>query len=263
MAEGRSLPLVLGHRGYRARFPENTLLAFREALAAGADGIECDIQKTRDGHYVVIHDPATGRVAGSNAEVGTTDREVLAALDLGQGQRIPALEDLLRSMPAGAWLDLELKAETITPDDCPRVAGILDSMFPRANLMVSSFEPRLLEPFRAKGFRVGLLVGEEMAALGFRSFASTLRRLRPQYVNLPIDMVSALGPGRSRWIARILRALGFSLLYWTTNEPAQILFAARYADIIVTDDVGQAVQVMGARGGSDRRREGKPGRRPL
>ena len=85
-----------------------------------------------------------------------------------------------------------------------------------------------------------------MAAQGFRSFASVLRRLRPQFVNLPIDMVRALGTGRSRWIARILRALGFSLLYWTTNETEQIRFAARYADIIVTDDVGQALQVLGS-----------------
>ena len=44
MKNRRQTPIVLGHRGYRARFPENTLLAFALALGFGADGIECDLQ---------------------------------------------------------------------------------------------------------------------------------------------------------------------------------------------------------------------------
>jgi hypothetical protein len=60
-------------------------------------------------------------------------------------------------------------------------------------------------------------------------------------VNLPIDMRGTLGESRSRWIARLLRALGFSLLFWTTNEPGDIAFAAQYGDVLVTDEVGRAV----------------------
>ncbi len=239
-----SVPLVLGHRGYRSRFPENTLLAFREALGAGADGIECDLQKSSDGRYVVIHDPRTARTAGRDLEVSASTLEQLLELDFGRGERIPTLEDLLRALPAGAWLDLELKSETITLSDCEPIARILDASFPRSNLMVSSFEPELLRPFRARGFRVGLLVGEEAAQLGMRALASTLLRLRPQYVNLPVDMLQALGARRSRWIAAVLRAAGFSLLYWTVNEPEQILFAAERAQILVTDDVGRAVGTL-------------------
>lgn len=239
-----SLPRVLGHRGYRARFPENTLLAFREAFGSGADGIECDLQKTRDSRYVVIHDPRTGRVADADLEVAATDLADLRSLDFGRGERIPTLEDLLRSLPAGAWLDLELKSETITEADCRPLMGILDSSFPRANLMISSFSPELLGPFRASGFRVGFLVGEEAADRGIRAFARSLLRLRPQYVNLPIDMVQRMGASRTVWMAKLLKLLGFSLLFWTTNDARQVLFAARYADLLVTDEVGAAIDVL-------------------
>ena len=237
-------PRVLGHRGYRAKFPENTLLAFREALAAGADGIECDLQKTRDRQFVVIHDPRTGRVAGADREVGGSDLTELRGLDFGKGERIPTLEEVLRMLPAGTWLDLELKEETIAPADCPKIAAILDSAFPRKRLMISSFDPRVLYPMRAMGFAVGFLVGEEVAQNGMLSFAATLVRLRPRYVNLPIDIVPMLGAARARRLVRALRWLGFSILFWTVNTEEGAAFAAPLAELIVTDDVERIRQAL-------------------
>lgn len=149
MTGARPLPLVLGHRGYRARFPENTLLAFREALGAGADGIECDLQKSADGRYVIIHDPGTERVTGATLEVGRASLDDLRRLDLGGGERIPQLEELLRSLPAGAYLDLELKDETLRPADSSAIARVLDAHRTRERLMISSFDPDLLIPFES------------------------------------------------------------------------------------------------------------------
>ena len=93
---------MLGHRGYRARYPENTLLAFRQAFAAGADGIECDLQKTADGRYVVIHDPDTARVSGTGRAINASRFEDLRLLDFGRGERIPELAELLNEIPAAA-----------------------------------------------------------------------------------------------------------------------------------------------------------------
>lgn len=47
---------VMAHRGYSGKYPENTMLAFEEAAKTGADGIELDVQLTKDGQVVVIHD---------------------------------------------------------------------------------------------------------------------------------------------------------------------------------------------------------------
>jgi len=240
----RKRPLVLGHRGFRARYPENTLLAFRQAFDGRADGVECDIQKTADGRFVVIHDPTTDRVTGVPREVAQTLFDDLRRLDFGSGERIPELSELLETIPSGSYLDLELKEETLSVEDCGPIADILDARIPRRRLMVSSFEPRLLLPFRRRGFTVGFLVGEETAALGPRALLRILFRLRPQYLNLPIQLVQRLGPGRAAAFLALIRFMGFSILFWTVNtekEAAQVCHAAR---MIVTDRVDTLVRFL-------------------
>ena len=244
MRRSRTTPLVLGHRGYRARFPENTLLAFREALRAGADGIECDVQKAADGRYVIIHDPGTGRVTGTPLEVTRTPLEALKELDFGRGERIPLLEEMLQVLPPGAFLDLELKEETLLPEDSGRVADILDACRPRRNIMISSFDASLLIPFRALGFTVGYLVDEETARGGWVRFSKTLLQLKPHFLNLPVDLVDCLGSKKAGFIFRTLRLLGFRLLFWTVNSGARAASLAPYARIIVTDEVAEVVEAL-------------------
>jgi glycerophosphoryl diester phosphodiesterase len=244
------VPLVLGHRGYRARFPENTLLAFREALSAGADGIECDLQKSADGRYVIIHDASMDRVTGARIDVGSASSTQLRALDAGRGERLPFLEEMLSGLPPGAYLDLELKGETLLAGDSDRVAALLDDRIRRERLMISSFSVGLLVPFRKRGFTVGLLVGEEMAARGLRGLATDLFKLRPQFVNLPVDMMGVLGARRSILLFRVLRLLGFSLLFWTVNEVEDAAVLLPHARILVTDEVELIREAIYSRTGS-------------
>ena len=244
MRGSRPPPLILGHRGYRARFPENTLVSFREALRAGADGIECDLQKSADGRYVIIHDPGTERVTGAALDVGRASFDDLRKLDYGRGERIPLLEELLQSLPAEAYLDLELKEETIRPADSDRIVRILDAHRTRGRLMISSFDPNLLIPFRRQGFTVGYLVGEESARSGMLGFAKVLLRLRPQFLNLPAEIVPTLGAARAARLFGTLRFLGFSLLFWTVNAGPQAFSLAPHARIIVTDEVERIIEEL-------------------
>ena len=52
---------LLGHRGFSGNYPENTMLAFQKAIEAGADGVELDVQFSKDGKLVVIHDETLDR----------------------------------------------------------------------------------------------------------------------------------------------------------------------------------------------------------
>ncbi len=229
--------LVLGHRGYSALYPENTLLAFRKAIEAGADGLECDLQKTVDGRYVVIHDHTTDRAAGF---AGIVDRMTLAELqrlDLGRGERIPELAELLAALPSDAFLDLELKSDTLSPLDSASIASILHGRIDRRRLMISSFSPRLLAPFRRLGYPVGLLIHEQVASLGLLPMLVLLLLVRPRFANLPVRMVRNLGQRRTRLILHLLRSFGFSFLFWTVNSAAEAGAVRGFADFLVTDQV--------------------------
>ena len=69
------------HRGFSGKYPENTMLAFRKAMEVGADGIELDVQLTRDGHVVIIHDETVDRTTNGTGDVGAYLLEDLQKLD--------------------------------------------------------------------------------------------------------------------------------------------------------------------------------------
>ena len=112
--------LILGHRGYRKKFSENTLLAFSKAFEFGADGIECDVQKTSDGMYVIFHDLNLERMTGCKEDIGEISYNKLKKLKAG-GEKIPDLDSFLDSLPADKLVNIELKEETLTPGDCSSI----------------------------------------------------------------------------------------------------------------------------------------------
>ena len=77
------LPLIIGHRGASALAPENTLAAFRQAVADGADGIEFDVRLARDGVAVVIHDATLERTGALKLKVSNLTAAELQASDVG------------------------------------------------------------------------------------------------------------------------------------------------------------------------------------
>ncbi len=74
---------IYAHRGYSGTYPENTMLAFRKAAEAGCDGIELDVQLTKDGKLVVIHDETVDRTTDGTGFVRDYTYEELARLDAG------------------------------------------------------------------------------------------------------------------------------------------------------------------------------------
>ena len=78
------LPLIIGHRGSSAVAPENTLAAFRRAIADGADGIEFDVRLARDGVPVVIHDASLERTGSLKRKVSQLTAADLQATDVGR-----------------------------------------------------------------------------------------------------------------------------------------------------------------------------------
>src|SRR5438128_2319660 len=118
-------PLVYAHRGASAQFAEHTRAAYLQALADGADGVECDVRLTRDQHVVLLHDPNLDRTSTGTGPVADRTLDELRDLDFSswKGARIPdeygavsqqlltlpELLDLLSSAGREIGLAIELK----------------------------------------------------------------------------------------------------------------------------------------------------------
>lgn len=105
---------VFAHRGYAAAFAENTMTAFKEAEKAGADGIELDVQLTKDGEMVVIHDEKLNRTTNGNGFVKDCSYKEISKLNAnksgGAKEPIPLLKDVLKWMQGNRLIcNIELK----------------------------------------------------------------------------------------------------------------------------------------------------------
>ncbi len=103
-------PLLGGHRGNPAEFPENTMASFRSAIELGMDMIECDVHQSADGRLVVIHDHSVDRTTSGTGMVRDLRWEELRELDAGQGERLPLLEEVVDlACEAGVGVCIEIK----------------------------------------------------------------------------------------------------------------------------------------------------------
>lgn len=159
------------HRGSSAICPENTMAAFAKGLEQGATGIETDVQMTKDGRLVLIHDESVARTTGAEGLVKDYTYDELAKLDAGswfgadfQGERIPLLEELLElTKNRGTIVNIELKNGSIQyPELEKRVIETVRQYNMSEQIVISSFnhyslvECKHIDP----EIRTGLLYGE-------------------------------------------------------------------------------------------------------
>ena len=171
---GASHVLVIAHRGDSAVAPENTLPAMTAAARAGADLVEFDVQRTSDGHLVVVHDTTFARTTDvaqvfpgrADDPVGSFTLAEVRRLDAGT--RVPTLGALLATMrPTHTDLLLELKNPELYPGYETQVArALIRSGFVASHRVhVHSFGPSALEVFHdvAPSVPVGLLASRPSA----------------------------------------------------------------------------------------------------
>lgn len=234
-------PLNIAHRGNSAQAPENTLAAFAAAEAAGAAVIETDLQLTRDGTVVLIHDETLTRTAGRDGRIAELTRAELKDADAGSwfspgfaGEPIPTLENLLEYAAAHhdlQWL-LEFKGEWTT-DQAARVAGQLRKAGAAQRCILQGFSPSTVRSLysAAPELERGLLImmppapGEEAQLLRF------LAETQTGYCNPHGGVLQA-----SPRLVPALQDNGVKVCAWTLNAPVQWeAAAAAGVDGIITD----------------------------
>jgi glycerophosphoryl diester phosphodiesterase len=252
-------PLVFAHRGASAALPEHTLAAYRQALADGADGLECDVRLSRDGHVVCLHDRRLDRTSNGTGPVSAHTLAELDRLDFGSWrdgsgpQPVLTLERLLDEVCA-AGRPVRLLIETKHP-----------SRF-GANL-----ERRLVQVLRRHGLDTP--VDGAPVQVSVASFSPpALRRIRQLAPAVPtVQLLDLLPPGP--WVGRLLlagRAAGPSIdlvrarrglvpalrsaagqvYVWTVNDPADLDVALRCGvDAVITDRPAETLAHLGRRPG--------------
>lgn len=219
--------LIYAHRGWSSRYPENTLRAFAEAIALGVSGIELDIQLTRDGVPVVIHDRELARTTNGTGLVDEMSLSDLRTLDAGAGERVPTLREVLDLVGESVQLDIEIKA----PDAGNAVLADLIA-FPRVRWAISSFNWQVLRELREMDDEIELW---PLAVACDETLLTVASELRSPVVALNNNAYSEES-------ARILRSAGLRAFLWTVNEPSEaVRVQGLGAFALCTDDPSRFV----------------------
>ncbi|MEV8098318.1 glycerophosphodiester phosphodiesterase family protein [Kitasatospora sp. NPDC085879] len=216
---------VVGHRGAPKAAAENTMAAFRAALDGGADWLETDVQTTRDGVPVLMHDATVDRVTDGRGSVGDLTAAQIAALHVtvgpGPAQPVPTLDELLREIAGtGTRLLMEIK-EQRSPQDAARIARAAAAS--GADVVLYSFFPAML--------RAAHEAAPELPAVLLQGGLPTLDPGGLRLDGIALDEQLAT-PER---IARE-HAAGRQVYVWTLDrESAWRTAADRHADAVITD----------------------------
>lgn len=230
--------LVTAHRGASLQAPENSLAAFRAALAAGTDYVELDVQRLRDGTLVVVHDGDLMRMAGDPRKVRDLTLADLQQIDIGSrrgaqfaGERVPTLEQVIALVRGRAKLNIELKYNVPDSQLAPAVVAMLQREGFIDQVVVTSLDQASLRQVEsiAPEIATGLIV---TAAVG-------------DVVDADADFVSLNSARATADLVRRARAAGKAVHVWTVNKPEVMLrMIERGVDNVITDDPALLAKIM-------------------
>jgi glycerophosphoryl diester phosphodiesterase len=215
--------LIFGHRGASHEAPENTLSAFRLARDMGADGVELDVQLSRDGTVIVMHDSAVDRTTDGEGEVEDLTLKQLRELDAGSwfssafaGESIPTLKEVFGAVGHHMLMNLELKAISSDPTGLEEtVVALIAKHGMGEQVLISCFNPlvlervRALDPHLSLAFLYGPRLPEEKRARWVQDL-QPLAALHPEYHLVDADHLA--------WA----HAQGCSVNTWTVDDPAEM-----------------------------------------
>lgn len=217
----------VAHRGESHDAPENTLAAYKLAWERGVPAAELDVHLTKDGKLILIHDADTQRTSGVKLIVKESTVEQLQKLDVGTwkdpkyaGEKMPLLEDVLRAMPDGRKMFVEVKvgAEAVPelvrvlkavgkkPEQTPVISFKLDTCIATKKAMPEVKVYYLASQKKNKETGVWSPTNEELIALA------------KQHNFDGLDL-SYKGPIDADFV-KAAKAAGLEFYVWTIDEPA-------------------------------------------
>ena len=148
---------VLGHRGICSKFPENTLISFEAAIDLGVDLIEFDVNITKDGVPVVIHDNNIARTSDHEGLTRDYTLEELRSFDFGvrfdekfKGTKIPTLEEVLQLASKSDTLLLNVEIKDMTQEAVDKTIAMLKSFDLEERSVIACFDAEIIRYTKSK-----------------------------------------------------------------------------------------------------------------
>lgn len=233
--------LVVAHRGAAGAAPENTLAAIRQAVTDGADWVEIDVQETRDGHVVVVHDSDFMKLAGNPVKVWDGELAEIRQIDVGSwfdprfaDERVPTLQEVLEVVRGRSYLVIELKYYGHDEQLEQRVVDMVESMDMADQVAIMSLKLPGIQKLQAlrPDWHAGLLAA---AAVG------DLTRLEVDFLAVNQNMAN-------RAFIKRAHSSGKRVFVWTVNDGLSLShWMSMGVDGVITDEPALAVNILAQR----------------
>ncbi len=218
--------IICAHRGYKK--PENTLMAFNNAIKAGASWIEFDVHLTKDGEFIVWHD-MTLKKLGLKKRPEIMNTAELKKLDLGNGQVMPTLAEVIKAFDGEINLNIELKTASAGEE----LGNYLSSFTPKSSWVISSFFHDALKLLDKKfDYNLGVLY-----VFPIKNYLKTALEINAYSIN-PFHYFA------SKKKIKKAHENGIRVIPWTIDKEKSIIkIIERGADLIITNETEKALKI--------------------
>jgi glycerophosphoryl diester phosphodiesterase len=232
---------ITAHRGGALQAPENTIAAVTRGIEDGADWIEIDVQESRDGVVVVVHDSDLMKVAGRPVKIWDTTADELRSIDIGSffdarfsDQRVPTLEEVLQVCRGKAGVNIELKYYGHDQDLERKVIEIVERNQMASQVVVMSLEAagcaklKRMRPDWSVGLLTAVVAGDLTAS--------------------KVDFLAVKDSIATREFVKAAHRKGMTVAAWTLNDAHSMsLMISRGVDNLITDRPALARRVLAER----------------
>jgi len=232
---------IIGHRGGAAGYPENTLAAFKKAVELGADGVEFDVQLTKDEEVVVIHDELIDRTMTGSGLLKDYTLSELRKMSAGEffspefkDEKIPTLAEVLEVVKGLEIINIELKNYLPYPGLEEKVLKLVDQFKIKEQVIISSFNHYSLQKVKKMQpeIKTGALLMSKMINPADYAFKRGFDALHIQFLTA------------DRKIIKKSHFMGLQVNVYTVNFPDAVEeLLKNEIDMIITDDVEMALDI--------------------
>ncbi|MCK4345821.1 MAG: glycerophosphodiester phosphodiesterase [Bacteroidales bacterium] len=211
--------MYIAHRGASYDAPENTLAAVKLAWDKNADAVEIDVHLSKDNRIMVIHDKDTKQTSGEKLVVKNTNSDELRKMDVGGfkgsdfiGEKIPFLEEVIETIPAGKKLFIEIKCGT---EVLPFFKDLVDKSGKISQLVIIGFDFEVVE--KAKN----LIPSVPAYWLHYNVMGEYDKKWIEKAKQAGLDGLNFRFTGITSGYAKAVHKAGLKIFTWTVDDPKE------------------------------------------